>query len=204
VAEVNITPINNGDNGDANLWNSRFAAITEQINGNIDQTNLADSAVTTPKIPNGAITAAKLEDKHDLWVHYSTVNGQVLSTTSTLVFDTVKRNTGIVYATGTGIATIQRNGWYTVNFSLRNIDVSATYTPLVRVTLPGSSTITYVSANDAATISVGSHISCTATVYLEEGQQVAGVCAVSTNTRVGSSATEHLPYHSYMTIVEVR
>lgn len=44
----------------AALLNGDFNAILNQVNGNIDATNLADLAVTTPKIAVGAVTGPKI------------------------------------------------------------------------------------------------------------------------------------------------
>lgn len=58
---INIPPVENGDANDENLYNSRFAPIVDEINGNLDSDNLATNAITTPKITNGAVTNAKLD-----------------------------------------------------------------------------------------------------------------------------------------------
>lgn len=47
---VNISPIQPGDTGSPNLWNSRFAAITSVINGNIDSDNIKDNSITASKV----------------------------------------------------------------------------------------------------------------------------------------------------------
>lgn len=57
---VNIEPIQTGASATPNLWNQRFAVITEAINGNIDSDNLKNRGVTNEKIANGAVTSDKL------------------------------------------------------------------------------------------------------------------------------------------------
>lgn len=57
---LTITPIGQGDAASPNLWNSRFSAIQEVINGNVDSDNLKAGGVTREKIANGAIDSSKL------------------------------------------------------------------------------------------------------------------------------------------------
>lgn len=63
MALVNMPPINNGDDADDSLFNSRLGALADVLNGGVDQANLATGAVTTPKIVDGAVTEVKLADK---------------------------------------------------------------------------------------------------------------------------------------------
>jgi len=56
-----ITPITNGDAASPNLWNSRYAAITEVLNGNVDSDNLKNGGVTREKIANQAIDSSKID-----------------------------------------------------------------------------------------------------------------------------------------------
>ena len=62
---VNLTPIEPGDAASPNLWNSRYAAITEVINGNIDSDNIKDGAITREKIASDAITNDKLNLQYE-------------------------------------------------------------------------------------------------------------------------------------------
>lgn len=92
---VSITQINNGDDANDVLFNSRISAIVNELNGNIDQDNLAtsavatakiaDSAVSTVKIAANAVTAAKIETQQAFiaptlsngWVNYDSLHAQV-------------------------------------------------------------------------------------------------------------------------------
>ena len=58
---VNIQNIQVGDVATPNLFNSRFAALAEVINGNVDSDNLKSGAVTRSKIAQGAIDSSKLD-----------------------------------------------------------------------------------------------------------------------------------------------
>ena len=58
---VNIQNIQVGDVATPNLFNSRFAALAEVINGNVDSDNLRNGAVTRSKIAQGAIDSSKLD-----------------------------------------------------------------------------------------------------------------------------------------------
>lgn len=60
---VSFPLINNGDDANDALFNSRLSAIVDEMNGNIDQENLATDAVSTAKIVNGGVTETKLADK---------------------------------------------------------------------------------------------------------------------------------------------
>lgn len=52
--------IEDGYSASGNLWNSRFAPLYDEINGNLDAQNLKNNAVTEPKIATGSVTASKL------------------------------------------------------------------------------------------------------------------------------------------------
>lgn len=87
---ITYTPITDGAGADDQLFNARFQALHDVINGNLDSANLADNAittskitndaVTTAKIPNLAVTSAKIEAQQDFiaptlinaWVNYDT------------------------------------------------------------------------------------------------------------------------------------
>ena len=58
---LNIQPIEPGDAASPNLWNSRFSAISEVLNGNVDSDNLRNGAVTREKIANQSIDSSKLD-----------------------------------------------------------------------------------------------------------------------------------------------
>lgn len=57
---VNLPDIQNGDEANAQLFNSRFGAIANVLNGNVDADNLAANAVTTAKIAARAASRDKL------------------------------------------------------------------------------------------------------------------------------------------------
>lgn len=57
---INIDPIEPGDAASPNLWNSRFAAITSVVNGNIEAENIKNGSITRELIAAGAITSDKL------------------------------------------------------------------------------------------------------------------------------------------------
>jgi len=58
---LNLTDIQEDADATPELFNSRFDAIANVINGHIDSSNLADGAVTTSKIADGAVTLSKLD-----------------------------------------------------------------------------------------------------------------------------------------------
>lgn len=90
---INIPSLSNQTDADANDINSRFAIVQNAINGNIDTSNLSDSAVTTSKLANesvintkiapGTIVASRLNTS---WVGTSTAKSNQ-GTTSTTVFN---------------------------------------------------------------------------------------------------------------------
>lgn len=57
---INVPPVTNGDANDENLYNSRFATIVNEINGNLNADNLATAAVTTAKVTDKAISGEKM------------------------------------------------------------------------------------------------------------------------------------------------
>jgi hypothetical protein len=78
-----------------NQLNSNLAAIQAVINGAIDDTNLADNAVTTAKITDGDVTAAKIEDQ-PAWSTVS-ISGSGITTTSLGYY---KDSLGVVHFRG--------------------------------------------------------------------------------------------------------
>lgn len=61
MATINLTDIQNLDPATPELFNSRFGLIVNELNGNIDDQNLKNLAVTTGKIANDAVTGAKIQ-----------------------------------------------------------------------------------------------------------------------------------------------
>jgi hypothetical protein len=58
---ISYTNIEDDEPATGNLFNSRFAKIHDEINGNLTSANLANGAVTTAKIADGAVTTAKID-----------------------------------------------------------------------------------------------------------------------------------------------
>jgi hypothetical protein len=81
VGLLTYTQIEDGFSATANLWNSRFAPLYDEINGNLDSSNLANDAVTEAKIAAEAVTASKLAAQSVL---PSKVNNTWVGTTSSL------------------------------------------------------------------------------------------------------------------------
>ncbi len=75
-----------GVDASANLWNSRFALIVNEINGNLDTSNLKDAAVTTAKIAPGAVTSDKLG-----FTKYTDANGWLITDLGLIKLATKKR-----------------------------------------------------------------------------------------------------------------
>lgn len=57
---INIPDIQNLDAATPELFNSRFGAIADLLNGNLDTNNFASEAITAPDIATGAVTTGKL------------------------------------------------------------------------------------------------------------------------------------------------
>ena len=95
---INITDIQNGAEANDQLFNSRFGAIVNELNGNIDADNLklgavatakiADSAVTTTKINNLAVTSAKIGTVSACRVSRSAVQSVANAATTIIAWDT--------------------------------------------------------------------------------------------------------------------
>lgn len=57
---VTYIPIEDGQEANNQLFNSRFLALHNAINGGLDSSNLSDLAVTTPKLADASVTTVKL------------------------------------------------------------------------------------------------------------------------------------------------
>lgn len=57
---INFAPIQDGDEASDDLFNVRFAAILDLLNGGLDGDNLASNAVSTPKLVDSAVTTPKI------------------------------------------------------------------------------------------------------------------------------------------------
>ena len=82
--------IEDGFSATANLWNSRFAPLYDEINGNLDTQNLKNEAVTEPKLGPLAVTAPKIGPKaitpskmNNVWVGKSSEMANVGTAWST-------------------------------------------------------------------------------------------------------------------------
>jgi len=73
---VNISNINTGDDATPELWNERFGAIVDVINGQLDSDNLQDGAVLTSKLASKAVTPDKIADQ-PAWTNATYQNGWV-------------------------------------------------------------------------------------------------------------------------------
>lgn len=58
MALVEYTNIKDGDSADANVWNSRYADLLEQLNGNLDRTNIKNGSLTRELFATDALLAA--------------------------------------------------------------------------------------------------------------------------------------------------
>lgn len=59
---ITYTPIEDGNEANMALFNSRFLAIHNVINGSIDANNLANDAVTGAKLATDSVTTGKIMD----------------------------------------------------------------------------------------------------------------------------------------------
>lgn len=62
MPKINVTPIETGNEANAELWNVRYATIVNLLNGRIDSDNMAPGAVTTPILATGSVTQSKHAD----------------------------------------------------------------------------------------------------------------------------------------------
>ena len=58
---ITYTNLEDDTTADANKFNTRFGAIIDEVNGNLDSANLKNGAVTTSKLADGAVTSAKMD-----------------------------------------------------------------------------------------------------------------------------------------------
>jgi len=59
---ITYTNLEDGTPVTANVFNERFAQVIKEINGLLDQNNLADNAVTSSKYADGSLTNNKIDD----------------------------------------------------------------------------------------------------------------------------------------------
>lgn len=63
---IQYEQIEDGYDASANLWNERFAVLFNEINGNLDSSNIKNSSITREKIAPKSVSADKLDT--DLYV----------------------------------------------------------------------------------------------------------------------------------------
>lgn len=156
---VNITDIQTNDDAIPELWNSRFGAIVNVINGHIDQTNLADSGVTTDKIANAAVTAVKMETQQ-IWQAVVYSNSWVDFDAATYFgVQYYKDSLGIVHMRGAA-----KNGTTTAGTTM--ITLPAGYRPgrALAVVVNSNNTFARIEINPDGTIKTGTGIN-TASVF---------------------------------------
>lgn len=59
---ISIPPVNNGDEVNQDLFNTRFGLVADLLNGNLDGDNIAAGGVTAAQLGASAVTTAKLAD----------------------------------------------------------------------------------------------------------------------------------------------
>lgn len=59
---ITIPDIQNLDPATPELFNERYGEIVDEVNGNLDADNLADGAVTAPKLATNSVATAKVAD----------------------------------------------------------------------------------------------------------------------------------------------
>lgn len=82
---LNLDPVQTNDEMNEEFFNSRFDAIADILNGNVDADNLGTGSVTTPKIANLAVTTAKVANDaitpsklHNVWITPLELRGSAL------------------------------------------------------------------------------------------------------------------------------
>jgi len=84
---ITITQIEDDTDATANVLNSRFGKIVDEINGHIDSANLSNQAVTEAKIADGAVTSSKLG-----FEKYTDDNGWLITDLGLVKLATKKRS----------------------------------------------------------------------------------------------------------------
>lgn len=76
MGTISPATVSDGETIDASDLNNPINTIADEINGNLDANNLADDAVSTAKIQDGAVTNAKLSttagELGSAWQSYTT------------------------------------------------------------------------------------------------------------------------------------
>lgn len=103
---VNPSQSNAGDEITAASINDPVNQLAATVNGNLDATNLADSAVSTAKIPDDAVTPAKWTNPYTFRAYRSASLTTVAATLTKLVLDAESYDTNSNFATGTYTAPV--------------------------------------------------------------------------------------------------
>lgn len=127
---LNLIPVANGDQVDQDLFNSRFSAIADLLNGGLDSDNLAAGGVSTPSLAASAVTTAKINDaavtptkwtnpyKFGVYLNGSLAIGA--GATSVVTFDTKEFDTSsnVDITTNKGRFTAPAAGFYQFNWAV--------------------------------------------------------------------------------------
>lgn len=119
---ISVTNIADGTVIDANDVNSPINAIVNEINGNLSEANLDNSAITTDKLAAEAVTTAKITNgavTYDKWLNTIAFRVQRLttqavsaSTFATVQFTTIQYDIGNNFSTSTYRFTAPITGIY--------------------------------------------------------------------------------------------
>lgn len=132
---INVPNINNLDAATPELFNSRFGAIADLLNGNIDTNNLAagavtaadlaSDAVTTGKVLDGAVTPVKQSNPYKFAAYKSGTFTPGTGAT-VVVFNNEDYDTNGNYDTATGIYTAPVSGYYHFDAHMHTNVIGAT------------------------------------------------------------------------------
>lgn len=116
MGTVSLTQISNGQTGDATVVDNNFDTLANEINGNLDATNLADEAVTTAKIDSSAVTFAKISAFDKCRITKASAQTIATGTETAVTFTTEDFDTNGMHDTGSNTSriTIQTAGKYLV------------------------------------------------------------------------------------------
>lgn len=72
---LSITDLTNGTAADANIWNTRFAAIANILNGNLDADNYKDASITLAKMGSGVLAVDNVDNPYKFGAYLSASQG---------------------------------------------------------------------------------------------------------------------------------